>query len=143
MDTDDAQKIIKKIAMENSVVGLLWKAAAIAAISPHMPFSTYCAIQSNFTLVGQEVNDLKRLLVGLFQWLFGNGFVRKNSYPQLAFSFHVAIDRHTACFNLCILDPAAAQRLQAILPKGQVRSAGGMPLAAAALHFTVLYPFRH
>jgi len=63
----------------------------------------------------------------------GHRLVRKDADKHLAFALQEAGDRHTAGLNLVVLDPAAFERLKAVVAKVQLVTAGGVAFAAAAL----------
>src|SRR5690606_25135025 len=69
--------------------------------------------------------------------------VRENADEDLAFTLEVARDGHAARLDLVVLDPAAFQRLQTEFTEIDLRSALGVPGAAAPHGLAVLHSSGH
>src|SRR5438128_4870778 len=70
-----------------------------------------------------------------FRWTRRHGLIRENANPQFAFAFHVASERDTRCFQLCVSDPGAFEGLQTELSKINLEIARSSPLPASSLDF--------
>src|SRR6185369_10736946 len=71
------------------------------------------------------------------------GLVGEDVDPDLAATFDLAGHRDTGGLDLAVGDPAAIDRLQAVLAEGDARVALVVAAHPAAHLFAVLDPFRH